>query len=134
MKNIIELIKRHFVFILFVILFIFSGAVLFSSNRYQRAAFLQQSSDWVGKIYGWRDELQRYLRLKEINDQLALENATLRAGMPDNFFVLDTSVGQKEDTLRRQRYSYRSARVVNASVNRENNYLTLDRGLFGEIS
>ena len=133
MKNIIELIKRHFVFILFAFLFIFSGVVLFSSNRYQRAAFLQQSSDWVGKIYGWRDELQRYLRLKEINDQLALENATLRAGMPDNIFVLDTTVNHKNDSLKRQRFSYRSARVINASVNRENNYLTLDRGIFGGI-
>lgn len=133
MKNIIELIKRHFVFILFAVLFIFSGIVLFSSNRYQKAAFLQQSSDWVGKIYGWRDELQRYLRLKEINDQLALENATLRAGMPSNIFLLDTTVNHKNDTLKRQRFSYRSARVINASVNRENNYLTLDRGIFGGI-
>ena len=133
MKNIFELIKRHFVFILFGILFIFSTIVLFSSNRYQRAAFLQQSSDWVGSIFEWRDELQRYLRLKEINDQLALENATLRAQMPDNFFVIDTTIRSKNDTLRMQRYAYRNARVINASVNRESNYLTLDRGIVGGI-
>ncbi len=133
MKNIIELLKRHFVFVFFLILFIFSLVVLFSSNRYHNASFVSQSKDWVGKIYEWRDQLQRYLRLKEINDQLALENANLRSQLPENYFFIDTTTHVVQDSIRKQRYYFRSAKVSNASVNRESNYLTLDRGRLGGI-
>ncbi len=111
MKNIIELLKRHFVFVLFLILFVFSLVVLFSSNRYHNASFVSQSSDWVGKIYDWRDQLQRYLRLKEINDQLALENANLRSQLPENYFFIDTTTHNVQDSIRKQRYFFRSAKV-----------------------
>ncbi len=133
MKNIIELLKRHFVFVLFLFLFIFSLVVLFSSNRYQKTAFINQSNDWVGQLYDWRDQLQRYLRLREINDQLALENARLRAQMSENVFTIDTTVFSENDTLHLQRFSYRTAKIINASVNRESNYLTIDRGSIGGI-
>jgi rod shape-determining protein MreC len=33
-----------------------------------------------------------------------------------------------KDTLRKQQYTYITARVINNSVNRRNNYLTLDKG------
>lgn len=133
MKNIVELLKRHFVFVLFLFLFIFSLVVLISSNRYQKAAYLNQSNDWVGQLYDWRDQLQRYLRLREINEQLALENALLRAQMSDNLFIVDTTTLQSNDSLRLQRFKYRTAKIINATVNRESNYLTIDRGSIGGI-
>lgn len=94
---------------------------------------MNQSSDWVGKVYEWRDQLNRYLRLSEINDQLSLENATLRAHLPDNYFSVDTVLNQHRDTLHFFRFQFRNARIINASVNRESNYLTLDRGRIGGV-
>jgi rod shape-determining protein MreC len=71
--------------------------------------------------------------LGDINDQLALENALLRSMLPENTGRVDTAVFDKNDTLAFVRYEYRNARVINATVNRERNYLTLDRGRLGGV-
>ncbi len=128
MRNILALIQRFYVAILFVALEILSLIILFSSNNFQRSTFIRHSTDIVGNVYNQRDQLSRYLRLSEINDQLALENALLRARLPENFILSDTVTYEVSDSISRQRYTFQTARVINATVSREMNYLTLDRG------
>ena len=128
MRNILALIQRFYVTLAFVGLLAFSLYMLFSSNNYHRSAFVEHSSDLVGKVYNQRDKLAQYLRLGEINDHLALENARLRARLPENYLLRDTSTGDMLDTAGVLRYRFRPARVINATINRDMNYLTLDRG------
>ncbi len=133
MKNILALIQRFYLFLLFFVLQIVALIFLFKNNNYHQTEFIRHSSDWVGSIYSQRAELSEYLRLGEINDQLSLENAQLRSEAPENYYTLRTDLATVNDTLTKQRYYYRTAKVVNASVNREKNYLTLDRGWNGGI-
>lgn len=133
MRNILALIQRFYVFLLFLALQVLALIILFQSNNFHRSEFVEHSSDWVGSIYGRRDQFSRYLRLGDINDQLALENALLRSLLPENAGRVDTAVFDKNDTLAFVRYEYRNARVINATVNRERNYLTLDRGRLGGV-
>jgi rod shape-determining protein MreC len=128
MRNILALIQRFYVVILFMALEVFSLIVLFSSNNFHRSAFIQHSSDLVGTVYSKRSQLSQYLRLGEINDQLALENARLRSRLAENYLVVDGATHLLNDTIRKQRYQFRTARVINATVTRDMNYLTLDRG------
>jgi len=128
MRNILALIQRFYVTLLFFGLLGLGLAMLFGSNNYQRSAFVRHSTDLVGEIYSRRDHLSQYLRLGEINDQLALENARLRSRLPSNFLITDTSTYDVADSLHRQRYIFRTGRVINATVTRDMNYLTLDRG------
>lgn len=128
MRNILALIQRFYVTLLFIGLLAIGLFMLFSSNNYHRSAFVEQSTDVVGSIYNQREKLSRYLRLGEINDQLALENALLRARLPENFLFSDTTLLTVSDSLGKPRYRYRPARVINATVTRDKNYLTLDRG------
>ncbi len=133
MKNILALIQRFYLFLLFLVLQIVALIFLFKNNNFHQAEFIRHSSDWVGSVYTQRAELSEYLRLGEINDQLSLENAQLRSEAPENYYSVRSDVGTIIDTLTKQRYYYRTAKVVNASVNREKNYLTLDRGWNGGI-
>jgi rod shape-determining protein MreC len=71
--------------------------------------------------------------LGEINDQLSLENAFLRSAAQENYWNLRTEIDTLKDTTSIQRYVYRTAKVVNASVNREKNYIVIDRGLLGSV-
>jgi rod shape-determining protein MreC len=126
MKNILALIQRFYLFLLFLGLEILALIILFKNNNYH-------SSDWVGSIYSQRSQLSEYLRLGEINDQLSLENAQLRSLAPENYLKVRTDLDSIRDSVFFQRYFYRTAKVVNASVNREQNYLTLDRGSNGDV-
>ncbi len=72
--------------------------------------------------------VKEYINLKENNANLARENANLKTLMPESFYEVSALTQVVKDSLRKQQYSYINARVVNNSVNRRNNYLTLDRG------
>jgi rod shape-determining protein MreC len=134
MKNILYLLRRFYLFLLFLALQAIALTLLFRNNRFHGAEFVRHSSDWVGGVYSQRSQLSEYLRLGEINDQLSLENALLRSAAQDNYWTLRTGVDTLQDTTHVQRYVYRTAKVVNASVNREKNYVTIDRGLLGDIA
>ena len=69
-----------------------------------------------------------YINLKETNESLARENAHLRSMLVSNNYSLHASDTTVKDTTYLQQYSYIEARVVNNSINRRNNYLTLDKG------
>ncbi len=134
MKNILALIQRFYLFLIFLGLQILALTFLFKNNNYHQTEFIQHSSDWVGGIYSQRAELSQYLRLGEINDQLSLENAQLRSQAPENFMAIRHDVDSIIDTTLQQRYFYRTAMVVNATFNREKNFITLDRGRLGEVT
>lgn len=126
MGNLLALLQRFHVLLLFLVLQVFSMIVLFSENNFHRKEFIRHSSDFAGYIYSKRDEFTSYLRLAEINDQLAIENANLRSVLPENYITSDTAVYRAQGA--RQQYTYTPAKVVNATVSRKRNYLTLNKG------
>jgi rod shape-determining protein MreC len=133
MKNILALLRRFYLFLLFLALQGLALSLLFRNNRFHSAEMVRHSSDVVGSVYSRRSQLSEYLRLGEINDQLSLENALLRSAASENYWQLRTEKDSLRDTTTMQRYFYRTAKVVNASVNREKNYITIDRGMLGEV-
>ena len=134
MKNILALLRRFYLFRLFLALQAIALTMLFRNTRFHGAEFVRHSSDWVGGIYSQRAQLSEYLRLGEINDQLSLENALLRSEAQENYWNLRTETDTLNDTTSIQRYVYRTAKVVNASVNREKNYIVVDRGTLGSVT
>jgi len=133
MKNIVELIKRFYVFLIYLVLQGLALAMLFNNTNYHRAEFIRNSTDWVGGIYSKRANLTQYIKLNDINDELALEIAELRNEQPTSYEVQRFGVDSLVDTLLNQRYFFKTAKVVNATSNREKNYVTLDRGALGGI-
>ena len=128
MKNIFVFIWRnHFVF-LFLILQSFSIYLLIQNNNYQRAGFINSASATAGNFLNVYNNITEYFSLKKANDILAAENAELKKHHPNSFFRYDVQVFNVNDTIYRQQYTYRAARVVNKTVNKRNNYLTLNRG------
>jgi rod shape-determining protein MreC len=134
MKNILALLRRFYLFLLFLALQAIALTMLFRNTRFHGAEFVRHSSDWVGGIYSQRAQLSEYLRLGEINDQLSLENALLRSEAQENYWNLRTELDTLNDSTSIQRYVYRTAKVVNASVNREKNYIVVDRGTLGSVT
>ncbi len=133
MKNIVELIKRFYVFLFYLVLQGIALAMLFNNTNYHKAEFIRTSTDWVGGIYSKRANFAQYIKLNDINDELALEIAELRNERPESFEVQRFGIDSLIDSTLNQRYYYRQAKVVNATANKEKNYVTLDRGWEGGI-
>ncbi len=72
--------------------------------------------------------VKEYINLKENNASLARENSNLKSLMPDTWYENKALRTMVNDTIRTQQYSFINARVVNNSINRRSNYLTLDKG------
>lgn len=128
MRNIFLFIwKNHFIF-LFVLLEIFCVSLLIQHNNYQQASFVNASNSVAGNMVEAVSNVQEYFALKKANEQLAEENARFHQKEPQSYYKYDHEVFQIDDSIFVQQYSYLTAQVINNSVNKRNNYITLNRG------
>ncbi len=86
------------------------------------------SSSTVGWFIEKRHNITQHFNLIDANEQLQAENARLRANLPESFYQLQDRLYSIEDTLYRKQYEYIPAKVINSSSNKQNNYLTLNKG------
>jgi rod shape-determining protein MreC len=132
--NIIAFLRRYFTFITFVVLQFISLWMLFSYNRFHRAAFLGVASEVTGRINTQVDKLDDYFHQGEESRRVHRMNDSLLNLLKSNFEFPDTTQRAVVDTLRfdttaaLRRYVWRDAKVVFNTVNSEQNYLQLNRG------
>lgn len=128
MRNLFQLIYRYHVFLIFLLLFVLSISLLVSHNRYHRAMFLGSTNNVIGQIYSKRSELADYLKLRQMNDSLAKENAMLR-GMDRSYFLpLNEDMVLINDSVNSRMFRFISAKVINNSTQRQKNFITINRG------
>jgi len=108
--------------------------LLFNYNNYQKIRFLNASNIITASIYNTFDSFVSYFRLSSVNEELASENARLRDQL-DLYQQLLAEDGRLPAAIETsgQKYSFTSTRVVNNSVNKQYNYLILDKGLKDSI-
>lgn len=128
MRNLfLFILKNHFYF-LFLVFETIAFMLLVSNNNFHRASFINSSSAISATSYKYWSEVTDYFNLKEVNKQIAEENAHLRAMMIDSVKINDTIKVKVTDTLYNQKYQYVCAKVVNNSINKVKNYITINKG------
>lgn len=128
MRNLIVFIWKHYFFFLFLVLEIFSISLVIQNSYYQRATFINSSNQVVANVLKTSSDIEEYFYLKTENERLARENAELRSRVLESFSIVRNDQYLVKDSTLHQKYTYTSARVVNNSTNRRNNFLTLDKG------
>lgn len=128
MKNLLHFIVRFHFTILFVVIEIFCLLLLVSYNNYQKTEFLNSSNVVTGSIYDRVSSTTDYLALAETNEQLNRENTKLKNILAESFKVSVDSSHLYNDSLYQQQYIYRTAKIINNSVNKQLNYITLNKG------
>jgi len=128
MRNLWIFISKYNAFFLFLIFEVTALIIYVKNNSFQRAEFINSANNVTGGLYAKADEFYGYLSLKEVNDSLARENAHLRNTLKSSFYVDTITKHKVADTVYKQQYDYIVARVINNSVNRNNNYLTINKG------
>jgi rod shape-determining protein MreC len=113
----------------FLVLEIFSLYLYFSQNATpEKTAFISSANQVVGNLYDYSNRWSRYWNLAAVNDSLAKENARLKMQLPSSQFsdLIDSS--RIEDQYYRQQFKYTEAVIINNSINRPNNFITINRG------
>lgn len=128
MRNLLVFITKYNAFFLFLIFEISSLVIYIKYNSFQKATFISSTSKITGGLYAQMDELYGYLSLREVNDSLSRENALLRNKLKSSFYVDTLAKKQVNDTIYKQQYTFIEAKVINNSINRSNNYITINRG------
>jgi len=128
MRNLLIFITKYNAFFLFLIFEIASLIIYVKYNSFQKATFINSTNKVTSEFYTRADEVKGYLSLREVNDQLAKENANLRNQLRSSKFLDSVAKHVVNDTIYKQQYEYIDAKVINNSVNKRNNYLTITKG------
>ncbi len=129
MRNLLRYVLQHYAFLLFLLLEVLSFVLIFNYNTYQKSKFLNSSNRITASIYNSFNSVVSYFGLNEVNRKLSEENAMLRTLLSDipNVNVSKDSILALVE-IKDSVYQYFSARVINNSVNKQYNYITLNKG------
>jgi rod shape-determining protein MreC len=128
MRNLWIFFLRYYSFFLFLVLEGIAFTLIVNNNSYQGASYFNSANAMAAKLYSVSTGARSFLDLKSVNDSLAQENARLRSQLKSEYYSNEVIAGTRRDSLRFQNYHYVLAKVVNNSINKRNNYITIDRG------
>ena len=130
MRNLIGFLTKHYHWLLFVLLEAASVVLLFSYNSYQGSVFFSSANVVSGKCYEWSSKVTSYFSLSETNQQLTLRNTQLEQQL--NVAKSQLEKTQVDTNLIRaevaSEYNTITAKVVQNSINKKDNLITIDKG------
>lgn len=153
MYNLLSFLLKYRSTILFLVLEGLSGLFIVNNNPYHQAVVINSSNRMVASVIDASNSVTEYLNLQKANDQLAEENARLRAVLltesneppteilnpflkdslamqalsQDSLFMLP-STQTRSDSLRSQQYTFIPAKVVDNTVQHFKNHVTINKG------
>ncbi|MEA1873031.1 MAG: rod shape-determining protein MreC [Bacteroidota bacterium] len=117
MRNLLKLFLKYYAVFLFLLLEFVAFLMLFQQNNYHNALFLNSASGVMGFVNTQTAHVSDYFSLKKENDLLQKENLSLRKKLERK-----TAVSEGYES------SYIDAIVINNSVIRQKNFITINRG------
>jgi rod shape-determining protein MreC len=127
-RNLLIFITKYNAFFLFLIFEVTSVVIYVKYNAFQKASAINSSNQVIGKLYTQVNGLYDYLSLKQVNDNLAQENASLRNQLKSSFYIDTIARHKLNDSVYKTQYEYVAAKVINNSTNHSYNYITINRG------
>ncbi|MBC7863103.1 MAG: rod shape-determining protein MreC [Bacteroidia bacterium] len=128
MRNLLLFLWKYNFFFLFILLETACFLLITQSKGYQASSLLNSTNALSANLYSAVANTKEYLSLKEENQKIMIENAWLRTKLKSAYEVLPLAVNVVKDTMYRQKYKFISAKVISNSVNRRENYITLNMG------
>lgn len=128
MRSLLRYLINHYAVFLFLILEVLSFVLVINFNNYQKVQYLNSSNRIVASVYHSFSSVVRYFELNRVNEELSLENSLLRTYLQGQNNIRKTLPEINFPDSGQVHTSYIAARIINNSVNRTNNYVTLDKG------
>ena len=133
MRNLLDFLARHNHWFVFVLLEVISAVLLFKYNSYQGSVWFSSANAVSGRVYEASAAVGQYFSLVTVNRQLTqrnvyLEREVVRMAQEHAEATADSSYLQRLQNNQTNRYRSVPARVVSSSLDRLNNFITIDKG------
>jgi len=133
MRNLLEFLTKYYHWLLFIILEVASGVLLFQYNSYQNSVWVTSANAVTGRLYQWDAGVRQFFSLTRTNEELTMRNFYLERQVTQLRRLYaeqtqDTTVLQRQEQQFLSRYHVIPAKVISNSVDKKNNIITLDRG------
>ena len=129
MQRLLNFIHTNRGFFTFLTLEVLCAWLIVRNNSYQGAQFFNSSNTVAANMLGVSQNVFNYIDLKNVNDELAEENARLRQLLEGKI----NPIIQRDSTIIK-RFDFVHAKVVNNSVDLFRNFITIDKGQFDRIT
>ena len=135
MRSILDILIKHNHWFLFLLLEGISFVLIVSFNNYQSATMFTSANRIAGNMYSAITDVDSYFSLKtqnqalvDHNRELVNEVESLKTQLME--YADSASIAGIQQTLQPHNgFHYNTAKVVNNSVNKVNNYITIDKGI-----
>lgn len=128
MRSLINFLKRFGNILLFLVLELLAFYLLAARPNYHNIKLTKAINGTSAAVNKQAQRAADYFSLKEVNRQLARENEELKNTLQRVYRDTEIKTFSVTDSIYRQQYIYIRAGVVNNSVNKQKNYITLNRG------
>ena len=122
MYNLLRFVKINQFLLLFILIEGFSVFLLLQNNSYQANKAIKFSTQHTSSIHNYSASFSEYVALKETNNYLIEENAKLLSLLKNETSFIDSTL------IRDKKYHYYPAKIINNSVSKRNNFITLNKG------
>ena len=133
MRNLLNFLIKYNYWFLFLLLEVASFILLFRFNHYLQSVYFTSANGVAGKVYEISGGITSYFHLKTANEDLLDRNMWLeqRLSFLENVLKekgLDSARLYSMERLAPTEYQIFKANVIKNSLNKSDNYITLDRG------
>ena len=133
MRNLLDFLRKYHHWFIFILLEVASGVLLFQYNSYQGSVWLSSANAVAGKTYEWRSSLTTFLSQSQANEELTLRNFYLERQVDQlrrlyADLTKDTTVMERNELQFLSQYQLIPAKVVDNSINKLENLMTIDKG------
>ncbi|MDP2337950.1 MAG: rod shape-determining protein MreC [Bacteroidota bacterium] len=128
MRSLFRFLVRNYFLMMFLVLEAISLVLMISFNNYQRVTFFNSSNNIVGTVYEKFSNMDDYFSLGRTNARLAAENASLHKQLQSRIMNQEKYPINRPDTVDAPAYIFTSAKVISNSVNKQFNYISLNKG------
>ncbi len=133
MNNLLNFLIKYSVVFLFLFLEIISLSLVVSNQEYQKSVFLSSSNNFVSSMYEMSNTVVEFFKLRTANDNLSEENTALKNQITELQNKLSALEPEEKDSTDYHvppdmENKLISAKVINNSTNKLQNYITLNKG------
>jgi rod shape-determining protein MreC len=128
MRNLIQFFVKHSSFFVFLFFAIVSLFLLVRFNSYHQSVFFSSANSVIANVYSVSGNISSYFGLKQVNEDLLERNLFLEKKMLVLQQMLDEKNIQAELQDEDLKYDFIPAQVINNSVTKLKNYITLNKG------
>ncbi len=129
MERLLKFLYKYRAFFTFLLLELLCAWLIIENNQYQSTHYFNTSNRLAANVIGFSQSVREYFALRDINADLAEENAQLRTRLELQKEIAEELEGRKlKDTIIINRFDFVSAKVVNNSTRYYKNFITVNKG------